>query len=217
MNKIKVANPVVELDGDEMTRIIWELIKNKLILPYLDIDLDYYDLGDRASRRDRRPGHGRCRRSHQEIRRRRQMRHHHARRSAGEGIPSQEDVEVAQRHHPQHPGRRDLPRADHLQERAAPGAGLDPAHRHRPPCLWRPVPRHRFQVPGTGTLTIKFVGDDGKVIEHEVFKAPGSGVAMAMYNLDDFDPRFRPRLAELRPGAQISGLSLDQEHHPQSL
>src|SRR6202453_1037495 len=45
MDKIKVANPVVELDGDEMTRIIWALIRNKLILPYLDIKLDYYDLG----------------------------------------------------------------------------------------------------------------------------------------------------------------------------
>src|ERR671933_1705918 len=45
MNKIKVANPVVELDGDEMTRIIWKFIKDKLILPYLDIDLKYYDLG----------------------------------------------------------------------------------------------------------------------------------------------------------------------------
>ena len=45
MNKIKVANPIVELDGDEMTRIIWDLIKKKLILPYLDVDLKYYDLG----------------------------------------------------------------------------------------------------------------------------------------------------------------------------
>ena len=74
-----------------------------------------------------------------------------------------------------------------------------------------------FRFPGKGTLTIKFVGEDGKVIEHEVFQAPGSGVAMAMYNLDDIDPRFRPRLDELRPDAQISGLSLHQEHHPQGL
>ena len=45
MSKIKVANPVVELDGDEMTRIIWKFIKDKLILPYLDLDIKYYDLG----------------------------------------------------------------------------------------------------------------------------------------------------------------------------
>ncbi|MGE0725653.1 MAG: isocitrate/isopropylmalate family dehydrogenase, partial [Alphaproteobacteria bacterium] len=45
MKKIKVANPVVEMDGDEMTRVIWQMIKDKLILPYLDIDLKYYDLG----------------------------------------------------------------------------------------------------------------------------------------------------------------------------
>ena len=72
-------------------------------------------------------------------------------------------------------------------------------------------------MPGKGRLTIKFEGDDGKVIEKEVFKFPGAGVAMAMYNLDEFDPRFRPRLAQLRPDAQISGLSLDQEHDPQGL
>ena len=61
MAKIKVANPVVELDGDEMTRIIWQLIKDKLIHPYLDVELLYFDLGDGEPRRDRRPGDGRRR------------------------------------------------------------------------------------------------------------------------------------------------------------
>ncbi len=59
MSKIKVKNPVVELDGDEMTRIIWQWIREQLILPYLDIDLHYYDLGIEEPRRHRRPGHGR--------------------------------------------------------------------------------------------------------------------------------------------------------------
>ena len=150
MDKIKVANPVVELDGDEMTRIIWDLIKKKLILPYLDIDLHYYDLS--IENRDTTDDQVTIdsRRGDQEIRRGRQMRHHHPGRGAGGGIQAQEDVEVAQRHHPQHPGRGDLPRAHHLQECAAPGAGLDPAHRDRPPCLWRPVSRHRFPLPRQG-------------------------------------------------------------------
>ena len=74
-----------------------------------------------------------------------------------------------------------------------------------------------FMFPGKGKLTIKFVGEDGKTIEHEVFDSPGAGVAMAMYNLDEFDPRLRPRLVQLRARAQLSGLSLDQEHHPQGL
>ena len=94
-------------------------------------------------------------------------------------------MEVAQRHHPQHPGRRDLPRADHLQERAPPGARLDAADRHRPPRFGDQYRATDFVYPGKGTLSIKFVGEDGKVIEHEVYKAPGGGVAMAMYNLDE--------------------------------
>jgi isocitrate dehydrogenase len=83
-------------------------------------------------------------------------------------------------------GGVDLPRADHLQERAAPGAGLDPADRRRPSRLRRPVSRHRFPFPGKGKLTIKFVGEDGNGDrEGSVQFAPGSGVAMAMYNLDE--------------------------------
>ena len=74
-----------------------------------------------------------------------------------------------------------------------------------------------FRFPGKGKLTIKFVGDDGQTIEHEVFDAPSSGVAMAMYNLDEFDPRIRPCLAELWAAARLSGLSVDQEHDSQGL
>jgi isocitrate dehydrogenase len=82
MAKIKVKNPVVELDGDEMTRIIWQLIKDKLIHPYLDIDLLYYDLS--VEKRDETNDQitldaAEC---DQEARRRRQVRHHHAGRSA---------------------------------------------------------------------------------------------------------------------------------------
>ena len=74
-----------------------------------------------------------------------------------------------------------------------------------------------FRFPGKGTLTIKFVGEDGKVIEHEVFKSPGGGVAMAMYNLDDSIRDFARASMNYGAGAQISGLSLHQEHHPQGL
>ena len=74
-----------------------------------------------------------------------------------------------------------------------------------------------FRFPGKGKLTIKFVGEDGKVIEHEVFKSPGARRRHGDVQSRRLDPRFRPRLDELRPGPQISGLSLDQEHHPQGL
>ena len=78
--------------------------------------------------------------------------------------------------------------------------------------------RHRLQGARQGPPDHRASrATDGAVIEKEVFKFPGAGVAMGMYNLDEFDPRFRPRLAQLRPHAQVSGLSLDQEHHPQGL
>jgi isocitrate dehydrogenase len=124
MSKIKVANPVVELDGDEMTRIIWDFIKKKLILPYLDIDLNTTtSASSTATAPTTRspstpPTRSRSTASASNARRSRPT-------SARRGIRPEADVEVAQRHDPQHPGRRDLPRADHLQERAAPGAGLD--------------------------------------------------------------------------------------------
>ena len=74
-----------------------------------------------------------------------------------------------------------------------------------------------FIFPGKGTITLTFVGADGTKIEREVFKAPGAGVTMAMYNLDEFDPGFRPRLVQLRARPRLSGLSFDQEHHPQGV
>ena len=109
MAKIKVAKPVVELDGDEMTRVIWDLIKKKLILPYLDVTLEYYDLGIQkrdetddqitidAAEAIKRHGVGS------------EMRDHHARRSPRKGIQPETDVEVAQRHDSQYPGRHDFP------------------------------------------------------------------------------------------------------------
>ena len=103
MAKIKVKNPVVELDGDEMTRIIWQWIRERLIQPYLDVDLLYYDLS--IENRDATDDQVTIEAAEaiKTARRRRQMRDDHARRSAGRGIRPQEDVEVAQRHDPQHP------------------------------------------------------------------------------------------------------------------
>ena len=113
MAKIKVNNPVVELDGDEMTRIIWKQIREQLILPYLDVELEYYDLGIEhrdatddqvtvdAANAIKRHGVGvKCATITPDEAR-------------VDGVRPEEDVEVAQRHDPQHPRRRRLPRADH--------------------------------------------------------------------------------------------------------
>ena len=185
MDKIKVVNPVVELDGDEMTRIIWDLIKKKLILPYLDIKLDYYDLG--IEHRDATDDKVTVDAAE-------------AIKKYGVGVkcatitPDEARVEEFK--------LKKMWKSPNGTIRNILGGVI-----FREPIICKNVPRlvpgwtqpivigrHAFgdqyratdfRFPTAGTLTIKFVGDDGKVIEHEVYRAPGSGVAMAMYNLDE--------------------------------
>ncbi|QKV18029.1 NADP-dependent isocitrate dehydrogenase [Oricola thermophila] len=185
MAKIKVDNPVVELDGDEMTRIIWQFIKEKLIHPYLDIDLKYYDLG--IQKRDE---------TDDQI----TVDAANAIKKYGVGVkcatitPDEGRVEEF--------GLKRMYRSPNGTIRNILGGVI-----FREPIICKNVPRlvpgwtqpiivgrHAFgdqyratdfRFPGKGKLTIKFVGEDGQEIEHEVFDAPGAGVAMAMYNLDE--------------------------------
>ena len=185
MTKIKVDNPVVELDGDEMTRIIWDFIKQKLILPYLDIDLKYYDLG--IEERDR---------TNDQITIDSAM----AIKEYGVGVkcatitPDEQRVEEF--------GLKQMWKSPNGTIRNILGGVI-----FREPIICKNVPRlvpgwtqpivvgrHAFgdqyratdfRFPGAGKLTIKFVGEDGTVIERDVFDAPSAGVTMAMYNLDD--------------------------------
>ena len=185
MTKIKVDNPVVELDGDEMTRIIWDFIKKKLILPYLDIDLLYYDLG--MEERDRTDDQITIDAA-EKI------------KEVGVGVkcatitPDEDRVEEF--------GLKKMWRSPNGTIRNILGGVI-----FREPIICKNVPRlvpgwtqpiivgrhaygdqYRatdFQFPGKGKLTMKFVGEDGEVIEREVFDAPAAGVALAMYNLDE--------------------------------
>jgi isocitrate dehydrogenase len=185
MTKIKVANPVVELDGDEMTRIIWDFIKQKLILPYLDIDLKYYDLG--IEERDR---------TNDQV----TVDSAEAIKRYGVGVkcatitPDEQRVEEF--------GLKQMWKSPNGTIRNILGGVI-----FRQPIICKNVPRlvpgwtqpivigrHAFgdqyratdfRFPGKGKLTMKFVGDDGTVIEKDVYSAPSSGVYMGMYNLDD--------------------------------
>src|SRR5271154_3148024 len=185
MAKIKVKNPVVEMDGDEMTRIIWQYIKDKLIHPYLDIDLKYYDLG--IEHRDA---------TNDQV----TVDAAEAIKKYGVGVKcatiTPDEARVKEFH------LKDMYRSPNGTIRNILGGVI-----FREPIICSNVPRlvpswtkpivigrHAFGdqykatdfvYPGAGTLSIKFTGADGKVIEHEVFKAPGGGVAMAMYNLDE--------------------------------
>lgn len=185
MAKIKVANPVVELDGDEMTRIIWQFIKDKLIHPYLDIDLKYYDLG--MEYRDETDDQVTIDAAH-------------AIKKYGVGVkcatitPDEDRVEEF--------GLKKMWRSPNGTIRNILGGVV-----FREPIICENVPRlvpgwtqpmvigrHAFGdqyratdflVPGKGKLSMKFEGEDGQVIEHEVFNFPEAGIAMGMYNLDE--------------------------------
>jgi isocitrate dehydrogenase len=185
MSKIKVANPVVELDGDEMTRIIWKFIKDKLILPYLDVDIKYYDLG---------------------------MEHRDATSDqvtvdAAEAIKK---YSVGIKCATITPDEARVKEFNLKQMWKSPNGTIRnilDGTVFREPIVCKNVPRlvsnwttpiivgrHAFGdqykatdfiIPGKGKLTIKFEGEDGKVIEHDVYRFNGPGIAMGMYNIDE--------------------------------
>jgi len=185
MAKIKVANPVVDIDGDEMTRIIWQWIKDKLIHPYLDINLQYFDLG--MEKRDE---------TNDQI----TIDAANAIAACGVGVKcatiTPDEARVKEF------GLKKMWKSPNGTIRNILGGVV-----FREPIICKNVPRlvpgwtqpivvgrHAFGdqykatdflVPGPGKLTMKFEGDDGKVQEYEVFQFPGAGVAMGMYNLDE--------------------------------
>jgi isocitrate dehydrogenase len=182
--KIKVANPLVDLDGDEMTRIIWKLIKDKLIFPYLDLELDYYDLG--MENRDATD-------DQVTIDAANAIKRHGAGVKCATITPDEARVKEF--------GLKKMWKSPNGTIRNILGGVV-----FREPIICQNVPRlvpgwtqpiivgrHAFGdqykatdflVPGKGKLTITFIGEDGQKIEHEVYDFPGPGVAMGMYNID---------------------------------
>ena len=184
MTKIKVSNPVVELDGDEMTRIIWKLIKQKLILPYLDVPLLYFDLS--IQHRDETDDQVTIEAAE-------------AIRRVGVGVKcatiTPDEARVKEFH------LKKMWRSPNGTIRNIIGGVI-----FREPIVCKNVPRlvpgwtkpivigrhaygdqYRatdFKVPGKGRLTITFAGEDGSKIEHEVHEFSGGGVALSMYNTD---------------------------------
>ncbi len=183
--KIKVHNPVVELDGDEMTRIIWKFIKDKLILPYLELDIKYYDLG--VEYRDE---------TNDQV----TIDAANAIREFGVGIKCATIT----------PDEARVKEFNLKQMWKSPNGTIRnilDGTVFREPIVIKNIPRlvtnwdspiivgrHAFGdqyratdfvVPGKGKLTIKFEGEDGTIIEHEVYQYKGAGVAMSMYNTDE--------------------------------
>ena len=185
MSKIKVANPVVELDGDEMTRIIWKFIKDKLVLPYLDVDIKYYDLG--MEHRDKTDD-----------------------KVTVEAAEAIKKYNVGIKCATITPDEARVKEFNLKQMWKSPNGTIRnilDGTVFREPIVCKNVPRlvpnwtapicigrHAFGdqyratdfvTKGKGKLTIKFEGEDGKVVEHEVFNFKGDGVALAMYNTDE--------------------------------
>ncbi|TQI72984.1 isocitrate dehydrogenase (NADP) [Bosea sp. AK1] len=185
MSKIKVANPVVDMDGDEMTRIIWQKIKDTLIFPYLDLELDYYDLS--VENRDATDD---------------QVTIDAANATKKHGVAVKCATITPDEGRVKEFNLKSMWKSPNGTIRNILGGVI-----FREPIICKNVPRlvpgwtqpivigrhaygdqYRatdFKFPSKGTLSIKFVGEDGNVIEKEVFKAPEAGVAMAMYNLDE--------------------------------
>lgn len=185
MQKIKVSGVVVELDGDEMTRIIWQMIKDKLIHPYLDLTLEYYDLG--VEYRDKT-------KDQVTIDAANAIKKHGVGVKCATITPDEARVEEF--------NLQGMWRSPNGTIRNILGGVI-----FREPIIVKNIPRlvpgwtqpivigrHAFgdqyratdfRFPGKGKLTIRFEGEDGEVIERDVFEAPSSGVTLAMYNLDD--------------------------------
>jgi isocitrate dehydrogenase len=185
MAKIKVANPVVEMDGDEMTRIIWQLIKDKLIHPWLDIDLLYYDLS--IQKRDETDD---------------QITIDAANKTREVGVAVKCATITPDEARVKEFGLKEMWRSPNGTIRNILGGTI-----FREPIICRNVPRlvpgwtrpiivgrHAYgdqyratdiRVPEKARLTLSYVGPDGKKVEYDIFEFPGSGVAMTMYNLDD--------------------------------
>ena len=184
MAKIKVQNPVVDIDGDEMTRIIWKLIKDKLIFPYLDIELDYFDLS--VEKRDETND---------------QITIDAAEATKKHGVAVKCATITPDEGRVKEFGLKQMWKSPNGTIRNILGGVI-----FREPIICKNVPRlvpgwtkpiiigrhaygdqYRatdFLVPGKGKLTLTWTGEDGQKIERDVFDFPGSGVAMAMYNLD---------------------------------
>lgn len=185
MSKIKVANPVVELDGDEMTRIIWKFIKDKLVLPYLDIDIKYFDLG--IEHRD--------------------ATNDQVTIDSAEAIKKYQVGIKCATITPDEDRVKEFKLKQMWKSPNGTIRNILDGTVFREPIVCKNVPRlvsnwtspiivgrHAFGdqykatdfvIPGKGKLTMKFEGEDGKVIEHEIYKFNGPGVAMGMYNVEE--------------------------------
>ncbi len=185
MKKILVKNPVVEIDGDEMTRVIWRFIKEKLILPYVDVNLQYFDLG--VENRDA---------TNDQV----TIDSANAIKACGVGIKCATIT-------PDEARKKEFNLKEIWKSPNGTIRNILDGTVFREPIVCNNVPRivsnwtspiivgrHAFGdqykatdfvVPGKGKLTIKFEGDDGKIIEHEVYQFKGAGVALSMYNTDE--------------------------------
>ena len=180
-----MKTPLVEMDGDEMTRILWQKIKDKLILPYVDLKTEYYDLG--LKHRDETDDRVTVESAEATLKYGvvRQMRHHHPQRPARGGIRPQADVEEPQRYHPRHTGRHGVPRASggerRLPLRAQLGKSPSPSPAHAYGDVYKNT---EYRVPGPGKAELCFTGEDGSEVRQTIMQFEGPGIIQGQHNTD---------------------------------
>ena len=218
MAKIKVQNPIVELDGDEMTRVIWSFIRDQLILPYLDVELKYYDLGieSRDATDDAIT-----------VEAAEAIKRHGVGVKCATITPDEARVEEF--------GLKDMYRSPNGTIRNILGGVI-----FREPIVISNVPRlvpgwtkpivigrHAFGdqyrasdmlVPGEGSLTLTFTPEGRRRADRaRRLRLPGAGDRDGDVQPRRLDPRLRTGVAQIRPGAQLPGVHVDEEHDPQTL
>ena len=219
MEKIQMTTPLVEMDGDEMTRVLWQQIKDELLLPYIDLKTEYYDLGlpERERTKD-------------------QVTVDSAEATKKYGVavkcatitPNAQrveeyrlspDVEVSQRHHPRHPGRHRVPRPHHgqghLSRWSRPGSIPSPS-RATPTATF--IRCTEYRVPGPGRAELVFTGEDGKEeFRQTVYDFECPGVLQGQYNKDSSIASFARSCFQYAIDTKTGPVVRHQGHHLQAV
>ena len=209
MDKIKMTTPLVEMDGDEMTRILWKMIKDELLLPYIDLKTEYYDLGleHRNETNDQVTIDSAL--ATQKIRRGCKMCNDHSKRSPHDGIQSERNVEESERYDPCDPGRNGFPYTDRCKGHRTMRDATGKSQSHWQDMLMVMYTKLlRSKIPGAGKAELVFTAEDGTETRELIHEFDGPGVLQGHAQYREIHPKALQRAASTMHWirSRISGL-----------